>query len=92
MRALSPATARLEIVIEELIRISPCRRGCCEALDSTHPDTQGRGRCTCGGGSTTVQRVTVVVMSTSKYYGLMTDPVDDETCGRRCDLQGGHGG
>ncbi|ALG86259.1 hypothetical protein ACH46_19390 [Gordonia phthalatica] len=43
MRALSPDTARLEIVIEELIRISPCRRGCCEPLDSTHPDTQGGG-------------------------------------------------
>ncbi|GAA4491450.1 hypothetical protein GCM10023094_55860 [Rhodococcus olei] len=41
MGALSPATARLEIVIVGLIRISPCRRGCCEPLDSTHPGTQG---------------------------------------------------
>lgn len=31
----------LEIVIVGLIRISPCRRGCCEPLDSTQPDTQG---------------------------------------------------
>ncbi|MDV7089168.1 DUF2834 domain-containing protein [Rhodococcus opacus] len=27
-----------------LIRISPCRRVCCEPLDSTHPDTQGSGK------------------------------------------------
>ena len=33
----------LEIVIVGLIRISPCRRGCYEPLDSTQPDTQGRG-------------------------------------------------
>lgn len=43
MQTLSPATARLDIVIEELIRISPRRRGCCEPLHSTPHGTQGTG-------------------------------------------------
>ncbi|MFD6894437.1 phosphatase PAP2 family protein, partial [Rhodococcus sp. NPDC060086] len=31
----------VDIVIVGLIRISPCRRSCCEPLASTQPDTQG---------------------------------------------------
>lgn len=41
MRSLSSTGAGVEIV-ERLIRISPCRRGCCEPVDSTHPGTQGK--------------------------------------------------
>lgn len=43
IRSLSSTGTVLEIVIVGLIRISPCRWGCCEPLDSTQPDTQGGG-------------------------------------------------